>query len=188
MSTQVLNFDLPGCDPLPLPFEWADLPRTTCPAGGYPAISSTSAWTAVLDGGREIKLTALHQYATYAGVLAGVPTSDEVRAWPIEGAIRQAENLFAFEPWKIAVLAPELLVSVVSSPSHPEGMPVEFLPPVCSIGTFESTVPVDDPEADGSELVAVWFQRAFGPPDDRQVIAAIRKLDWEQFACDLQSW
>lgn len=93
-------------DELPLPFSWRDLPRRTCAPGGYSAISANARWTTVLSDGREVFLTALHQYRTYDGVLCGLPETDEVRAWPIEGAVRTAEQLFHCEPSRIVVLPP----------------------------------------------------------------------------------
>lgn len=47
-----------------------------------------------LADGRDVRLTQVYQYGTYSGVLCGVPDTDEVRAWPIEGAVRMADNLF----------------------------------------------------------------------------------------------
>jgi hypothetical protein len=188
MTQEMLHLDdLPGYDPVPLPFSWRELPRRPCEPGGYPAISAGAHWTVKLLDGREAELTALHQYATYAGVLAGVPNSDEVRAWPIEGAVRLASDLFLCEPRRVALLAPELWVSTVvsSSGQGSSSQVVEFLPPVCSIATFESEDPVNDAAADGSEIVVVWFQGVFGPPEAGYVTECLRRVEWEEFAGDL---
>lgn len=175
---------------LPLPFSWRDLPRRRCEPGGYASISKDARWTTVLGDGREVWLTALHQYWTYGGVSCGLPEKDEVRAWPIEGAIRTADQLFQCEPSRIVILSPELLVSTVfkDRDGKRDEVTVEFLPAVCSIGTFESKAPVFDPDADGSEVVAVWFQRAFGPPEAGHVTKCIQAMDWEEFAGDLHKW
>jgi hypothetical protein len=144
----------------------------------------------VLADGREIWLTALHQYRTYDGVLCGLPDTDEVRAWPIEGAVGMAERLFDCEPSRIAILPPELMLSTVVSVrgGKREEVTVEFLPGICSIGTFESKAPASASYADGSEVVAVWFQGVYGPPESGQVTNCIRRMDWDEFACDLHCW
>jgi hypothetical protein len=178
--------DLSSFDDVALPFAWRDLPRRQCEPGGYASISTEARWTTVLEDGREVFLTALHQYRTYDGVLCGVPDSDEVRGWPIEGAVRAADQLFQCEPSRVAILPPELMLSTVATVrgGKREEVMVEFLPAVCSIATFESKTPAFAPEADGSELVAVWFQRAFGPPESGHVTDCIRKIAWDEFASD----
>lgn len=175
---------------LPLPFSWRDLPRRRCEPGGYAAISRDARWATSLADGREIQLTALYQYRTYDGVLCGYPDSDEVRAWPIDGALRRADDLFECMPSRIAILPPELLLSkvVTGRSGKPEEAMVEFLPAVCSIATFESKAPAADPDADGSEVVVVWFQGAFGPPEAGHVTDSIRKIAWEEYASDLHGW
>lgn len=188
MTPEMLRLDdLPGYDPLPLPFSWRDLRRRQCEPGGYSSISAGAQWVVTLLGGREARLTALHQYPTYDGVLLGVPSTDEVRSWPIEGAIRLADELFQCEPRRIVLLPPELRVSTVvtSSRGEPSSQAVEFLPPICSIGVFESSVPVDDSEAEGSEVVVVWFQGSFGPPEPGFVTECLQQMNWEQSARDI---
>ena len=140
-----------------------------------------------LAGGRVIRLTGLHQYRTYDGVLCGLPETDEVRAWPIEGAVQWAGQLFHCEPSKIAILPPELMVSKVVSMRGGERVErsIEFLPAVCSIGTFESKTRAADPDALRSEVIAVWFQGAFGPPEPGYVTTCIRAITWGDFARDL---
>jgi hypothetical protein len=188
MSDTLLHLDdHPGFDPIPLPFAWRDLPRRQCAPGGYSAISTGMSWTTTLPDGREIRLTGLHQYGTYAGVLAGVPSSDEVRAWPIEGALRMASDLHQCMPSQVALLPPELQVSGVKTRARGNRLvdiEVEFLPPVCSIGTFESAPRLGSADSDSSEVVMVWFQRAFGPPEQGYVTECIRSVDWEDLAAD----
>lgn len=181
MDNDILHLNTyPGFDELPLPFSWRDLSRRPCEPGGYAAISAGAQWTTTLAGWRDVRLTALHQYLTYAGVLAGLPTTDEVRAWPLEGAVRLAEKLFHCEPTKIVILPPELMLSkvVTSRGGKREEVTVEFLPAVCSIGTFESKTRVADSDADGSEAVAVWFQQTFGPPEPGHVTSCIQRIAW----------
>lgn len=181
--------DLPGYDPIPLPFSWSELPRRQCEPGGYKSIAGPARWTRTLSDGRDIVLRCLHQYFTYAGVVAGLPTTDEVRAWPIEGALRLANQLFECEPSRIALLPPEIMASTVvtTRKGKREAIPVDFLPAVCSIGTFESKRPAQQSRADGSEVVIVWFQGSFGPPEAGHVTEAIRTLAWGDFAYDLHS-
>jgi len=180
--------DLSNIHDVPLPFSWRELPRRQCEAGGYVSISADARWTTVLADGREVFLTALHQYKTYNGVLCGLPDTDEVRAWPIEGAVRAADQIFQCEPSRVAILPPELMLSTVTRirGGKREEVAVEFLPAVCSIATFESREPAFDPDADGSEVVVVWFQSAFGPPEAGHVTRSIQAIAWDEFAGDLQ--
>ena len=53
---------------------------------------------------------------------------------------------------------------------------MEFLPPVCSIATFESEEPVNDAAADGSEIVDVRGLDAVREPR-QQVRCAITRAD-----------
>ena len=191
MTTDIPSPDeLADFTELPLPFSWRDLPRRQCEPGGYGSVSTDAHWTTVLADGREVWLTALHQYRTYAGVLCGFPDTDEVRAWPIGGAVRMADQLFHCEPSRIVVLPPELMLSTVvrQRGGKREEATIEFLPAICSIGTFESKNPAFDADADGSELVAVWFQGAFGPPEAGHVTKCIHSIPWEEYAGDLRDW
>lgn len=62
---------------------------------------------------------------------------------------------------------------------------IAFLPPVCSIGTFESKESLEESGADGSEVLVIWFQGAFGPPEPGHVADSIRAIAWDRFACGL---
>ena len=180
-------YDLPDFEPLRLPFSWRDLPRRACDPGGYSAIAATARWTTALAEGAEVRLKSLYQYRTYDGVLAGLPTPDEVRAWPVEGAVRMAEKLFQCEPSRIAILPPVLMVSKVVTARNKvrEEVLVEFLPAVCSIAAFECQPFYEDDDA--TRVVAVWFQSSFGLPEPGHVVDSIRAIDWENYASDLHS-
>jgi hypothetical protein len=180
---------LHGGGTVDLPFRWPDLPRRPCAPGGYRSVCGDSSWETTLMTGRKVRLVELQQYLTYAGVLAGVPDSDEVRAWPIEGALRTVSAVHEVPPWQVAILPPELLVSTVTRKRSGQRIEqsVEFLPPVCCIGRLESKEPANM-DSDGSELVAIWFQNRYGPPEEGHVVASLQQVAWEKFASDFHKW
>lgn len=178
-------------DPIPikLPFAWASLPREQREPGGYRTVSKGSDWNATLLDGRSISLSSLRQYHTYAGTLCGLPFDDDVRGWPIEGAVAAAAKDFGIDESKVCILPPRLLRSRVKRGpvERREELDVDFLPPICSIGSFHSGAPLHDAGAMGSEVVAVWFQLGFGPPETGYVTEQVRQIDWAAFARDW-SW
>lgn len=172
-----------------MPFAWASLPREQREPGGYRAVSKGSDWNATLLDGRLIRLSSLRQYHTYAGTLCGLPLDDDVRGWPIERAVSAAAQDFGIEEGEVCILPPYLLRSHAKRGpvERREEIDVDFLPPVCSIGRFDSTRPIHDEDAMGSGVVAVWFQVGFGPPEAGYVTEQVRRIDWPAFARDW-SW
>jgi hypothetical protein len=172
--------------PIALPFSWSDLPRQACQPGGYRAISKGSEWTTTLSDGRGIRLSSLRQYLTYGGVLAGLPLDDMARAMPIERAVSLSMETFSLQASDICILPPRMMSSRVTR--MPRGAReirvVDFLPPVCSIAEFTSSIPVSDTDAMGSDAVVVWFQSSFGPPEDGHVTDQLRMVEWMRFGKD----
>lgn len=174
-----------GPDP-PLSFAWESLPRLDCKPGGYRSISETAVWTTGLRDGQSIHLSSLSQHLTYGGVLAGLPLDDATRSWPLRNAIEGAAAQFGIEPYRVCVLPPVLLRSVVRRQENGElkDLVIDFLPPISCTARFYSSRPVNDHDADGSSAVVVWFQRSFGPPEAGHVTEQLQAIDWARFGVD----
>lgn len=171
----------------PLRFSWASLPREEHSPGGYSALFDLARFSVALSQGREAWLSSLHQYLTYGGVLAGLPLDDESRGRPVYRAVERAADLFGVSPMQVAILPPTMLSSKVRRRGEDRElteMVVDFLPPVCSIGRFQSNTPVHDEDALGSTAIVVWFQKAFGCPEDGWVTDRLRDIDWSSVAAD----
>ena len=184
--------DLHPRENLALPFRWEDVPREPIGPRGYRSRAEQAQWRLELNSGRAIRLASIRQSGTNDGVLCGSPRSDSAfNARHVKQAIEIAAEEFGCEPGKVAVLPPCLLRSIEKKrpgDPGPEEIAVDYLPPVQTFAVFESS-PQDgaDADADGSSLVVVWFQNAFGQPEEGHVMEQLRALDWESLATDW-SW
>lgn len=138
----------------------------------------------VLDSGRIIELTDLHQSRTYAGLLCGYPkkiTNDG----KIEHDLGKCLKMFPFD-CKPVLIPP----GITPWPDYPGvenhqglGLPCETLPMVTSYGLFDSTPTARD-DGCNSALVVVWYQDHFGAPADPEILAYLREIDWDSRAVD----
>lgn len=133
-----------------------------------------------LSSGRRIALTDLKQSLTYHGLLAGLPTrASNVRR--MAGDLKHAEKMGP--PEIRPVLIPPVLAPTgrkVRGTDEPE----ERLPTVTCMATFESGPLERDDSEPYSSTVVVWYQEAFGLPDE-VALEHIRQIDWEAVA---QNW
>jgi hypothetical protein len=141
-----------------------------------------------LDSGVRVHLDWLHQYRTYAGLLLGAPDREMNQRF-IQNALRNAVELkcchgtpYLIPPVERAMHVPEELRSRFQA----DRMPFT-LPDVVCIASFTAWQAMNDPDAQLSSLEIVWFQDAFGPPIDADVLALLKAIDWNGLAVDW-SW
>jgi len=189
---KLLSSDGGGDEKLILPFSWAMLPREHLGVDAHHTRIRTEKWSTLLLSGREISLTALHQSHTYAGVLCGLPRETSNNESPIRSAMELASQLFPLGGNNPVILSPLMQrVTVLNRRSaegvidyaEPDSSEVDFLPPVVSIGRFDST-PAHDHSKSNSSLVVIWFQNAFGPPEKGHVVREFSSLNWDKEAID----
>jgi hypothetical protein len=134
----------------------------------------------VLASGRPVDLAELRFTSTYGDLLEGYPCKP-VNDLRIRGLLRGA-----------ARARPGTPVHLVPPPrAYPDqyagGLgPVEVLPPVACVGTFQSAAldPARDPVAYRSRLTVLWFQTTPRLPSGCDAEAALRDLDWARLARD----
>ncbi len=125
-------------------------------------------------GSRSVHPLNLSQAAVYADVLEGVPNR-EINARIVENAVETAKRMHGR-------LTPRLITPTQRRcGSKPEQY---TLPPVRCIVRFRSFDPAHDMTAERSEACLVWFQEKFAFPVASEVLEAMRKLDWTEFAKD----
>lgn len=122
-----------------------------------------------LDSGRQVTLSALNQWRTYAGWLEGLP-SPEHNKDIIAGVIDKERNR-GHEPFFVV-------------PVEVERERGTFLPSVVCVADFESSATAHDPDGIGSCLTIVWFQDAFALPIEQDVVEKIRRVNWDTNAWD----
>jgi hypothetical protein len=72
--------------------------------------------------------------------------------------------------------------------STPFGKPIK-LPSVLCVARFDSRHPIhdhSDPVMYYSQLSVIWFQEDFAFPIDGAVLEALRQIDWEKLAYDVE--
>lgn len=138
-------------------------------------------WTLTLASGRETYLRHYHQYATYGGVLCGIPTFTE--HFVLE-SIRAAEKLFPHAGAKPMVLEPVLRALPKEYSRHGDDHGPPILPQVCSIAELVSSKSARNPDDSNSSLIAIWYQDRFGLPEDPDILEKLRAIDWDMRAHD----
>jgi hypothetical protein len=138
----------------------------------------------VLASGRPVDLAELRFTSTYGDMLEGYPCRP-VNDLRIHGLLRAAERARPGTP-----------VHLVPPPrEYPDqyagGLgPVEVLPAVACLGTFQSAAldPDHDPVAYRSRLTVLWFQSAPRLPSGRDAEPGLRDLDWAALARDARTF
>lgn len=138
-----------------------------------------------LASGETIRLTALLQHYTYAGLMDGLPIK-RLNKKLVAKALDDAQERL----WHDGT--PYLIPPVETSMGYPKadwGAPIEEfepvkLPAVACFTTFECSKPASDPEAHMSMLNIVWFQNELAMPIAPEILEAIRGLDWRGHAKD----
>ncbi|MFE6197281.1 hypothetical protein [Streptomyces sp. NPDC057838] len=137
----------------------------------------------VLASGRSVDLAELRFSSTYGGLPAGYPCRpvNDLRIARLMGAAERAH------PGTPVHLVPP----VREYPDQYAGGlgPVEVLPAVACLGTFQSTAldPGRDPVTYRSRLVVVWFQATTRLPSGCDAEPALRDLDWAGLARDART-
>ncbi len=151
-----------------------------------------------LNSGREILLTHLEQWRSYAGVLAGMPNRG-MNGRIIEDARSRAlrHGLEGAAPY----LVPPRLMPVERKPAsasylkltgmsaeqnaaRDQQMHYEQLPAVVCVAVFNSGELAKPDSEPMSSLTLIWFQDDFALPVDAEVLAHIQSLNWEALATD----
>ncbi|MER8219570.1 hypothetical protein ABTZ58_03015 [Streptomyces sp. NPDC094143] len=137
----------------------------------------------VLASGRSVDLAELRFTSTYGDLPAGYPCKP-VNDLRIARLVRAAERARPGTPVHLVPPAREY------PDQYAGGLgPVEVLPAVACLGTFQSTAldPARDPVAYRSRLVVVWFQATPRLPSGCDAEPALRDLDWAALARDART-
>jgi len=145
--------------------------------------ASHSAGTIILNSGIEVSFEEIWQIRTYAGVLIGRPTPEQV-----------IETALALLPAKIsggsesAVVLFNAVRSVPRSPSRsPSNIkPTKKMPCITCAAVLCGPPPARNKDADYSVLTVLWFQNEWAFPIAKNVENRIRRLDWPRLAKDAQ--
>lgn len=129
-------------------------------------------------GSVAVTLAGLHQTATYAGVLCGMPVPGQL----IADALDRAAAHFPAARWPPAFLPPVIRRGIHVSAAF-GALPWFGLPAVTSTALLTSPVPVRDPDEIFSCALVVWWQDGFGPPG-AEVSEGLARLSWTEIAWD----
>lgn len=141
-----------------------------------------------LQSGRHVRLVALDQEMSYAGLLEGVPNAKS-NDWYVERSLQAAQRrcVEGAEPHLIPPVRRDFLREPGDMRPIIEARPYwipEWLPMVRCIGSFRSSVTSRNPDRDVSALVVVWFQDEYGPPLQDPALGHLLAMDWDALATD----
>ena len=125
-----------------------------------------------LTTGRSVRIIRLNQWATYMGLVEGLPTA-EMNRGIVNATLKEARCL----GWH----ANRYLIGPTEEPigmegdRYPFGEPVA-LPSVICVALLHSDGP--DPTK-YSSLMVIWFQSSFAFPIEDAALGQIRKIDWD---------
>jgi hypothetical protein len=140
----------------------------------------------VLTGGREIGLILLNQSFIYNGWLEGAPTArwnQEIidSALQVESKKQHGQAPYLIPPAQTPKIFP-------GSTRYPFGEPMR-IPSILCVARYISSLPAhnpSDPIMYYSQLSVIWFQEDFAFPIDGAVLEALRQIDWEKLAYDVE--
>lgn len=143
----------------------------------HPAEISPAVTISLRDG-RSISLVQIHQFASFAGWLEGMPHP----YWAFMNALDHAKSCFPSFSSTPAVLPPPRYAGTLLQ--NGEQNQWVTIPPLCSIALFTSGEPVRDMSSAFSDAVVIWFQDQFGLPTDERTIQQLAAIDWQSVAVD----
>jgi uncharacterized protein (TIGR02996 family) len=129
--------------------------------------------------GRDVVLREWRQWNVYAGLMAGVPTSQDNRE-SIERIVTEQRQLSREEPYLIQPRERPVKDKAITWEDEPRGL----LPTIVCVGGFTSYQPAKDKNRHASHLTVIWFQHEWAFPIDPGVREQIRAIDWEKHAHD----
>lgn len=124
-----------------------------------------------LGNGRKLYLESCFFCKTYAGLIDGKP-NNQVNSFVIESSADIAKRIWPGEP--------VVVLNADSSKTDEDSR----LPSVLCAAHFVSYQFAKDDAADGSSLVAVWFQHQSLAINPEEVASTFEQLDWSQTARD----
>ena len=133
----------------------------------------------ILDNGRSIRLSALHQTPTYYGLLEGLPT-DRMNDAILQSVLLEAKKLTHSR--KAHLIAPIRTPTFIRE-DYPFGKP-ERLPSIQCIGLFQSEI-IKTNIGGYSEIALGWFQQCFALPIEPEPLKQLLALDWDWIAYDI---
>lgn len=137
-----------------------------------------------LDCGISVKISDIHQFHTYGGMLAGLPRKEQL-GWHIDIATRAAERLFPdFDAVRTAIFPPAISSGTLIEKISPElakrlGLGTDvteqcvswaLLPKITTIALLQQSTSFDS-------VLAIWWQGEVGYPD-ANLLNQICKLSW----------
>jgi hypothetical protein len=142
-----------------------------------------------LNSGVSITLKSLTQRMTYAGLLAGIPTS-QLNHKLIQGVLENSGRTSGMTGNKPFLVQPRrrdfLRQPGDMDSSRSDGRTAEWLPMITCIGEFHSSAPASNPDMDASSLTIVWFQDEYAVPIAEVVMDSIKCIDWNSHADDFE--
>ncbi|RYX82374.1 hypothetical protein EON83_19955 [bacterium] len=129
--------------------------------------------------GVKTRLTGLNQYATYAGLLEGMPTHETNELFHINPLTNPKEGVKRLVLW-----APQS--KVTSRLETFMGSPPAALPAVTCIAKFDYFRPARDKTMWASYVEVAWFQEEWALPIIPEVLAKIKTLNWRDVATDYE--
>lgn len=131
---------------------------------------------------KTVKVTSLHQWSTYEGLIEGVP-HDKMNQRILKSIHEKATGLTHIENYYL--IEPKQTPIDIGR-KYPFGEPMSLPGIVCVIGLkYHGT---SNPDSGGiSELTLICFQDSFSPPFDNELLDKIESLVWFEHAKDI-SW
>lgn len=142
---------------------------------------SRSNGTILLHSGIEVEVEEIWQIRTYAGVVVGRPTPEQV----IETALALLSAKISGGSDSAVVLF-NALRGVPWSPScSPSNIkPTKKMPYITCAAVLCGPAPARNKDADYSVLTVLWFQNEWAFPIAKNIENRIRRLDWPRLAKD----
>lgn len=140
----------------------------------------------LLNTGRKIHLQEIHQEYTYAGMLAGYPTTESNARYLAELALSKSDGAPRYVVHPVEQPIEAILKRRREHPNHPmeegKGFPARLPPIICSACFTSDEIKDQDKDGCGSQLWVVWFQDEFAFPIAPEALRGIQAIDWEAVA------
>ena len=135
----------------------------------------------IVEKDRKVTVQAIYQWATYGGLLEGLPNARMNEQIIARARQRSSQLSGGYTPYLIEPIQ----TPIAYEGKYPFGIPAE-LPAIICLAELKYYEAVRNPRMDYSSLGVLWFQEQYAFPIAADILKAMESIPWSQIAAEFE--